>query len=278
MKKFLLPIVFVLLTVATAAQNFTYNGKKYDWKMVYANYEIITVKVFSLLRDSEHSTPIDYPLTIYLSKQGEVAITAKDYSVEYQMNPSEIVTDGPGLFWIPGAYPHVSISKKGRGYVSPPQDIFDMLINTLIDNKEEIAGNDFQSQDQFDEIKAWFAGQESSKPVAKSEPVEETGEIFDIVEVLAQFPGGYAACQGWIEQNLKYPAIAREEEITGRVIVQFIVNVSGALVDVEVLKSPDPSLSKEALRLVQAMPSWQPAKIDGKPVRSHVQIPIKFSL
>lgn len=115
-------------------------------------------------------------------------------------------------------------------------------------------------------------------PPAKVEPVEETGQIYDTVEEKAQYPGGEVALNEWLAKNLKYPAIAEEEGITGRVLVQFVVNISGALVEPKVLKTPDPSLSKEALRLVKAMPLWQPAKIAGKAVRSRVIQPINFQL
>lgn len=270
----------MLLTVAAAAQKYEYNGKKYDWKLMYANYQIQKVELFLILRDLKPSAPIDYPMTIYLSKQGDVAITAKDYSEEYHMTPSIIKTYGQSIMWFVDNHSHVSISKS-RGCVSPPGkggDFIEGLANALTDNEKELVGSNFQSLDQLNEIIAWVEGMNASKPEEKVVPVEETGEIFDVVEELAEFPGGYAACQGWIEDNLKYPVIAREEEISGRVIVQFVVNVSGTLVDVKVMKSPDPSLSKEALRLVKAMPSWRPAKIDGKSVRSRVQIPIKFSL
>ena len=273
MKKFLLLIVLVLLTVVAVAQKYEYNGKKYDWKLVSDTYERQTVETLSLFREVKRSTPVDYPLTIYLSKQGDVAITGKDYSEEYHMAPSKVELYKQAIMWFLDNLSHVVI-RKNRLYVSPPEDMLDVAFG----RKDEFVGNKFQSLDQLNEIIAWVEGMNASKPAEKVVPVEETGEIFDVVEVLAQFPGGDAACQGWIEDNLKYPVIAQENEITGRVIVQFVVNVSGALVDVEVMKSPDPSLSKEALRLVKAMPSWRPAKIDGKPVRSRVQIPIKFSL
>ena len=102
--------------------------------------------------------------------------------------------------------------------------------------------------------------------------------IYDVVEENAQFPGGEAECYKWLSQNIKYPADCMENGIQGRVIVSFVVNKDGSIVDVKVVRSPDPSLSKEAIRVVSSMPKWKPAHQGNKVVRSRFNLPLMFRL
>jgi TonB family protein len=92
------------------------------------------------------------------------------------------------------------------------------------------------------------------------------------------FPGGQEAMSKYIQQNLKYPEIARENDISGRVIVSFCIHKDGSVYDARVLKSPDASLSKEAIRLIESMPKWLPGKVNGVNVSSKQVIPIMFVL
>ena len=102
--------------------------------------------------------------------------------------------------------------------------------------------------------------------------------IYDVVEENAQFPGGDTECYKWLSQNIKYPADCMENGIQGRVIVSFVVNKDGSIVDVKVVRSPDPSLSKEAIRVVSSMPKWKPARQGNKVVRSRFNLPLMFRL
>ena len=102
--------------------------------------------------------------------------------------------------------------------------------------------------------------------------------IYDVVEENAQFPGGDTECYKWLSQNIKYPADCMENGIQGRVIVSFVVNKDGSIVDVKVVRSPDPSLSKEAIRVVSSMPKWKPARQGNKVVRSRFTLPLMFRL
>ena len=115
-------------------------------------------------------------------------------------------------------------------------------------------------------------------PVQISESAEDDDKIYDVVEVNAGFPGGDMAMYKWIADNLKYPEECRAKSIQGRVIVQFVVNKDGSISEIKVLKSPDPLLSKEAIRVVNAMPKWKPAQNKGKVVASHFRLPINFKL
>lgn len=113
-------------------------------------------------------------------------------------------------------------------------------------------------------------------------PVEEEEEesvVFVVVETMPEFPGGQQALFKYLNENVKYPVIAQENGIQGRVICQFVVNKDGAIVDVEVVRSGgDPSLDKEAVRVIKSMPKWNPGKQRGKAVRVKYTVPVNFRL
>lgn len=112
-------------------------------------------------------------------------------------------------------------------------------------------------------------------------PVEEEEEevVFVVVETMPEFPGGQQALFKYLSENVKYPVIAQENGIQGRVICQFVVNKDGAIVDVEVVRSGgDPSLDKEAIRVIKSMPKWHPGKQRGKAVRVKYTVPVNFRL
>ena len=114
--------------------------------------------------------------------------------------------------------------------------------------------------------------------VVTVEPEPEEEEIFMVVEDQPEFPGGTAALLDYLRKNIKYPAICRENNIQGRVLVTFIVNKDGAIVEPEVVKSVNPSLDKEALRVISQMPNWKPGSQRGKPVRVKYTVPVNFRL
>jgi len=114
--------------------------------------------------------------------------------------------------------------------------------------------------------------------VVEVEPEPEEEEIFMVVEDQPEFPGGTAALLEYLRKNIKYPAICRENNIQGRVLVTFIVNKDGAIVEPEVVKSVNPSLDKEALRVISQMPNWKPGSQRGKPVRVKYTVPVNFRL
>ncbi len=102
--------------------------------------------------------------------------------------------------------------------------------------------------------------------------------VFMVVEDMPGFPGGDAALLKYLHDNIKYPVIAQESGIQGRVICQFVVNRDGSIVDVEVVRGVDRSLDAEAIRVVQNMPKWMPGKQRGKAVRVKFTLPINFRL
>lgn len=107
---------------------------------------------------------------------------------------------------------------------------------------------------------------------------EDTGEadIFQVVEDMPSFPGGNV--QKWIGKNTKYPVLAMENGIQGKVYIQFVIEKDGSITDTKVLRGVDASLDKEAIRVINSMPKWKPGKQRGKPVRVSYTLPINFQL
>ncbi len=116
--------------------------------------------------------------------------------------------------------------------------------------------------------------------IAEPEPPkhEEENKVFDIVEQQPLFPGGPAALMKYLSENTKYPVVAQENGVQGRVIVQFVVEKDGSISDVHVLRGVDPSLDKEAVRVVKSMPRWTPGKQNGITVRVNYRVPVLFRL
>jgi periplasmic protein TonB len=112
----------------------------------------------------------------------------------------------------------------------------------------------------------------------REEEEEEDTQVFFIVEEMPEFPGGEAALRQFIATAIKYPVIAQENGIQGRVYVTFVVNTDGSIADARIARGVDPSLDKEALRVVNSLPKWKPGKQRGKPVRVSYTVPINFVL
>ena len=115
-------------------------------------------------------------------------------------------------------------------------------------------------------------------PVGPVVEVDDDERIYEVVEENAQFPGGDEACMKWLAEHLKYPSICQEQGVQGRVFVSFVVYKDGSIVDVEIKRSPDPNLSKEAERVVKSMPKWKPARQGNRTVRSRFNLPVMFRL
>ena len=105
-----------------------------------------------------------------------------------------------------------------------------------------------------------------------------SGQVYDIVEQMPSFPGGQSALFQYLSKNIQYPKLCEEHGIQGRVICSYIVEEDGSITDVQVRKSVHPSLDKEAVRVIQSMPKWNPGKENGLPVRVRYNLPITFSL
>lgn len=121
----------------------------------------------------------------------------------------------------------------------------------------------------------------AKEDIAAPEPpkhvVEET-KIFTVVEQMPMYPGGDAALMGYLHDNIHYPTIAAENGVQGRVVVGFVVERDGSITDVKILRGVDPSLDREAMRVVKSMPRWNPGKQNGSAVRVKYQVPVSFRL
>ena len=122
---------------------------------------------------------------------------------------------------------------------------------------------------KYDELVNWNPNEESV--------YNEVNEI-DKVDEKPSFPGGESAMKSYLNSNVKYPDVAQENGVQGRVIVESIIEKDGSMSDVKVIRSVDPSLDREALRVVKAMPKWTPAKLKGIPVRTKCTTPVVFRL
>ena len=134
-----------------------------------------------------------------------------------------------------------------------------------VEGNDEVGGAVLKAKEDF-------AAPEPPKHV-----VEET-KIFTVVEQMPMFPGGDAALMGYLRDNMHYPTVAAENGVQGRVVVGFVVERDGSITDVNVLRSVDPSLDREAMRVVKAMPKWTPGKQNGSAVRVKYQVPVTFRL
>jgi protein TonB len=112
----------------------------------------------------------------------------------------------------------------------------------------------------------------------KEEAEVETAEVFFIVEDMPEFPGGEAALRAYIANQIKYPVIAQENGIQGKVYVTFVVGKDGAVSNATIARGVDPSLDKEAIRVVNTLPKWKPGKQRGKAVNVSYTVPINFVL
>ena len=114
--------------------------------------------------------------------------------------------------------------------------------------------------------------------VVDEKPKEEETKVFDVVEQMPSFPGGDAELMKFLHDHIKYPVVAEENGVQGRVVCTFVVERDGSITDVRVIKSVDPSLDKEAVRVVKSMPKWIPGKQNGSAVRVKYTVPVTFRL
>ncbi|MFO7933600.1 MAG: energy transducer TonB [Bacteroidales bacterium] len=145
----------------------------------------------------------------------------------------------------------------------------------------DIVDDDVEIDDEFDfDMEATKDTEYDFTTITDDEEEIEEEEVFYIVEDMPTFNGGDPATEfrKYIAQNLRYPEIAAENGISGRVIVQFAVDKTGQVVDAVVVRSVDPALDKEAIRVVMSSPKWTPGRQRGKAVKVLFTFPINFVL
>ena len=143
----------------------------------------------------------------------------------------------------------------------------------IMDNDSKVEESTIQASDDTN-----AAVEVKYTPVEVEEEEVEEQQIFQVVEEMPEFPGGLSECMKFLGKNIKYPTISQENGVQGRVIVQFVVNKDGSIVDPVVVRGVDPYLDKEALRVISSMPKWKPGKQRGKAVRVKYTVPVTFRL
>lgn len=130
-----------------------------------------------------------------------------------------------------------------------------------------------------EEAKATELAKAEAKASDVTAPADTTKNVvYDVTETMPQFPGGQGVMMKYLAANIKYPASAVKAKKQGRVIVAFVIQKDGSVTNARIVRSVDPELDAEALRIVKAMPNWTPGTQDGKPVNVRYTIPVVFSL
>jgi protein TonB len=169
----------------------------------------------------------------------------------------------------------IPITKQELQKAPPPPPKQVVKINVVEDDVEvEDDINIDVEADQNTEVEEYVAPVQ----MAQEEESEEERQIFMVVESMPEFPGGEAALYKYLAENIKYPQMAKESGIQGRVFVTFVVERNGSVTDVRVLRGIGGGCDEEAIRVVKGMPTWAPGKQRGKPVRVQYNLPVKFTL
>ena len=189
--------------------------------------------------------------------------------------------------------------EQQRVEVEIPDALPEEILNTvkvtelaIVEDEKVNAEDEIKTQDELKETTTAFGQSDFDKGtddrnvllehkdeiiVEEKKPVEEN-KVFTAVEQMPQFPGGEAELMKYIQKNLKYPPVAMENNIQGRVVVQFVVTKTGKIGEVKVARGKDPDLDKEAVRVVKSLPDFIPGKMNGQSVNVWYTLPITFKL
>lgn len=190
--------------------------------------------------------------------------------------------------------------KKEKVEVEQPKELPKEVLTTMkvtqlnivkdneVKKEDEIKSMDEQKQSKEAFGAADVKGNSDNRVTATEVKKEDLGiqevkkpekeEVFKAVEQMPQFPGGDAELMKWLSKNIQYPAIAQENNVQGRVIVQFVVTKTGSIGEVKIVKSVDRDLDNEAKRLVKKLPKFIPGKMNGQPVNVWYTLPVNFKL
>lgn len=155
----------------------------------------------------------------------------------------------------------------------PPQAPAIAEVLTIVDDNDNVKETAIASSEEIGEAVI-------IKPISPTvdEEIPVGDEIFEVVEKNPEFSYNGMSLMQYLGKSIKYPTIAQETGTQGRVIVQFVVNKDGSIVDVKVVRGVDPYLDKEAIRVISTMPKWKPGEQRGKPVRCKFTVPVMFKL
>src|SRR5665648_36966 len=168
--------------------------------------------------------------------------------------------------------PPITRPDEAKPIALPPK-VADLILIT--ENDAIIDEDPIIDDTGVDNLTAIYAAIQITSP---KEVDKDEEKIFITADEMPEFPGGNLALLNYLNQNVKYPVIAVENGITGKVTVNFVVNIDGTISDARILRGVDPSLDKEALRVVNSLPQWKPGKQSGKVVRVSFPVPINFVL
>lgn len=158
----------------------------------------------------------------------------------------------------------------------PAETPVNVEVLQIVEDDVEVADVEIASvDDAADKIQQVF-----TPPAPSQRGREEVAEdhIFEFLEEMPEFPGGLGELMKWLGKNIRYPAIAQENGIQGKVTIGFVVERDGSVSNVTVLQGIDPNLDKEAVAVIKRMPKWKPGMQTGKPVRCRYQVPVRFRL
>lgn len=158
----------------------------------------------------------------------------------------------------------------------PPPEQPEIATDLIVVEDDAVIENEVGIVDMGDNANQ---AQEEFTPVVIEEEKEEVEEeIFVFVEDNPEFPGGEQAMYSFLRDNIKYPQLARENNITGKVYIKFVVEKDGSISNVRIMRDIGGGCGNEAVRVVKSMPKWKPGKQRGKAVRAEFNLPVQFNL
>lgn len=254
----------------------------------------------SILLQTERYVPIFCSVSVRMSKQikSEIIPQSVTYMLTYDKEERRVlnVTD----VFIPYTMEKLNIpnSKENTEVMVKPYTnavAFSTVVNGKKINRQVTISNNAQSftdriatmpiLSYIEEIKKKKEAEQEKMKAAKTiadkaaadKAIEPDNKLVK-VEQMPSFPGGDAELLKWLSKNIRYPAVAEENGVQGTVILRYVVGADGSISNVSIKRSVDPSLDKEAMRVVKAMPNWNPSIVDGKPVPVWFTLPVTFYL
>ena len=187
----------------------------------------------------------------------------------FAVTPKEHRIEKVDLGYAPVEVEIVEVTREDQKPPEAPKKVDMAVVSDML----EVVTNDTKIETEID-----FAEFDMNQAIGVA-PVQTEEEIFIVVEEKASFMGGdEGTFRNWVQQRVKYPAIAQENGIQGKVIISFVVNTDGSVSNIEVLRTPDSTLSDEAVRIIKSSPKWTAAKQRNKSVRQKFVIPIDFRI
>lgn len=184
--------------------------------------------------------------------------------------------DGKGQFWVEEEVieeeaPPVTVQDEIKPPPPPPPPVVSDIL--------EIVDNDVELDEEL-EIEDSESDEDFEVDISQLEEEEESGDPlpFYVLEDKPEFPGGDRALLKYVNQNVRYPVICQENGVQGTVTVSFVIDEKGKVTNVKSLRSPDPNLEREAVRVVKTLPDWKPGKQRGRPVKVSFMVPVRFVL